>query len=184
MPTPAPARPVGRSEHDDLIPTDQKASNNVQPTLVLSDDMLFCSTHNEVRAFPLRDGRLAWTAKNSLNYMKSSDFFLAQGLVWTGLLNGHDPKTGEIVRTLQQKMQGPMSHDRCYRNRITEQYLINSKTGGTRLCSARRPGRIPVAVGSGHVRAGRSASERAALFVAVLVYLRQRNHADQLQCPV
>jgi len=120
-----------KAEHDDLIPTDQKSANNVQPTLVLSDEMLFCSTHNEVRAFPLRDGHLAWTAKNSLNYMKSADIFLAQGLVWTGLLNGHDPETGKIVRTLQQKMQGPMSHDRCYRNRITEQYLINSKTGGS-----------------------------------------------------
>jgi outer membrane protein assembly factor BamB len=120
-----------RAEHNDLIPTDQKASNNVQPTLVLSDDMLFCSTHNQVRAFPLKDGHLAWAAKNSLNYMKSSDIFLAQGLVWTGLLNGHDPEAGRIVRTLEQKMQGPMSHDRCYRNRITEQYLINSKTGGS-----------------------------------------------------
>jgi hypothetical protein len=120
-----------RAEHNDLIPTDQKAPNNVQPTLVLSDDMLFCSTHNQVRAFPLKDGHPAWTAKNSLNYMKSSDVFLAQGLVWTGLMNGHDPKTGRIVRTLEQKMRGPMSHDRCYRNRITEQYLINSKTGGS-----------------------------------------------------
>jgi outer membrane protein assembly factor BamB len=120
-----------RAEHDDLIPTDQKAPNNVQPTLVLSDDMLFCSTHNQVHAFPLRDGHLAWTAGNTLNYMKSADIFLAQGLVWTGLLNGHDPTTGKIVRALRQKMEGPMSHDRCYRNRITEQYLINSKTGGT-----------------------------------------------------
>jgi len=132
-----------KTEHDDLIPTDQKAPNNVQPTLVLSDNMLFCSTHNEVRAFPLRDGRLAWTAKNSLNYMKSADIFLAQGLVWTGLLNGHDPKTGKIVRTLEQKMQGPMSHDRCYRNRITEQYLLNSKTGGADFVRLDGKGEFP-----------------------------------------
>jgi outer membrane protein assembly factor BamB len=132
-----------RAEHDDLIPTDQKAPNNVQPTLVLSNEMLFCSTHNQVHAFPLKDGRLAWTAENALNYMKSADIFLAQGLVWTGLLNGHDPKTGKIVRTLQQKMQGPMSHDRCYRNRITEQYLINSKTGGTDFVRLDGEGEFP-----------------------------------------
>ena len=105
--------------------------------------MLFCSTHNEVRAFSLKDGRLAWTAENSLNYMKSADIFLAQGLVWTGLLNGHDPKTGKIVRTLEQKMQGPMSHDRCYRNRITEQYLINSKTGGSDFVRLDGKGEFP-----------------------------------------
>jgi outer membrane protein assembly factor BamB len=132
-----------RAEHDDLIPTTEKAPNNVQPTLVLSDDMLFCSTHNEVRAFSLTDGSMAWTAKNNLNYMKSSDLFLAQGLVWTGLLNGHNPKTGNIVRTLEQKMQGPMSHDRCYRNRITEQYLINSKTGGTDFVRLDGTGEFP-----------------------------------------
>jgi len=27
-------------------------------------------------------------------------------------------------------MTGPMGHDRCYRNFITEKYFINSKTGG------------------------------------------------------
>ncbi len=132
-----------RVEHDELIPTNEKAPNNVQPTLVLSDDTLFCSSHNQVQAYPLDDGRLAWTAENSLNYMKSSDLFLAQGLVWTGLLNGHDPKTGAIVRTLEQQMQGPMSHDRCYRNRITEQYLINSKTGGTDFVRLDGQGEFP-----------------------------------------
>jgi outer membrane protein assembly factor BamB len=132
-----------RAEHDDLIPTDQKAPNNVQPTLVLSDDTLFCSTHDQVHAFSLRDGRLAWTVENTLNYMKSADIFLAQGLVWTGLLNGHDPKTGKTVRTLQQKMQGPMSHDRCYRNRITEQYMVNSKTGGSDFVGLDGQGEFP-----------------------------------------
>jgi outer membrane protein assembly factor BamB len=132
-----------RVEHDDLIPTTEKAANNVQPTLVLSDNMLFCSTHNEVRALLLTEGHLAWTAENSPNYMKSADIFLAQGVVLTGLLNGHDPKTGKIVRTLQQKMQGPMSHDRCYRNRITEQYLINSKTGGSDFVRLDGEGEFP-----------------------------------------
>ena len=75
--------------------------------------------------------------------MKPADIFLAQGLVWTGLLNGHDPKTGKIVRTLQQQMQGPMSHDRCYRNRITEQYLINSKTGGSDFVRLDGEGEFP-----------------------------------------
>ncbi len=44
-----------------------------------------------------------------------------------------DPATGEAKRELTQKMTGPMSHDRCYRNRITHDYYINSKSGGTDL---------------------------------------------------
>jgi len=33
--------------------------------------------------------------------------------------------------TITQQKTGPMGHDRCYRNRITERYYINSKTGGS-----------------------------------------------------
>ena len=105
--------------------------NNLQPTLVLSDEMLYCSTLLEVSAYRLSDGQRIWFADNVPNYNKPSDIFLAAGLVWTGLMTGHDPQTGKAVRTLKQEMQGPMSHDRCYRNRITETYFINSKTGGT-----------------------------------------------------
>jgi len=105
--------------------------NNLQPTLVLSDDMLYCSTLLEVSAYRLGDGQRIWFADNVPNYNKPSDIFLAAGLVWTGRMTGHDPQTGKAVRTLKQEMQGPMSHDRCYRNRITETYFINSKTGGT-----------------------------------------------------
>lgn len=39
-------------------------------------------------------------------------------------------KPGEIIKKIVQKMTGPMGHDRCYRNFITEKYFINSKTGG------------------------------------------------------
>ncbi|MCS7467002.1 hypothetical protein NZK35_10125 [Stieleria sp. ICT_E10.1] len=52
---------------------------------------------------------------------------------WCGVrdLNGRDPKTGKVVRTLSQEMAGPMSHDRCYRNRITHRYYLNSASGGS-----------------------------------------------------
>jgi outer membrane protein assembly factor BamB len=39
-------------------------------------------------------------------------------------------ETGAIIKKIVQKMTGPMGHDRCYRNYITERYFINSKTGG------------------------------------------------------
>jgi outer membrane protein assembly factor BamB len=117
--------------------------DNLNPTLVLTDAMLYCSTINSVKAYGRADGKLAWTGKNVQNYMKGSDIFLADGLVWTGLLNGHDPKTGKIKRQLTQIMDQPMGHDRCYRNRITETYFINSKTGGSDFISLKGKGEFP-----------------------------------------
>jgi len=105
--------------------------------------MLYCSTVNSVKAYARADGKLAWTGKNAQNYMKGSDLFVADGLVWTGLLNGHDPKTGKIKRRLTQVMNRPMGHDRCYRNRITETYFINSKTGGSDFVPLKGKGEFP-----------------------------------------
>ena len=36
------------------------------------------------------------------NYMKSTEIFVADGLVWSRDLKGHDPKTGKVVRKLVQ----------------------------------------------------------------------------------
>jgi outer membrane protein assembly factor BamB len=117
--------------------------DNINPTLVLTKDMIYCSTISSVQAYTRAEGKLAWTGRNVQNYMKGSDLFVANGLVWTGLLNGHDPKTGKIKRTLRQVMNGPMGHDRCYRNRITEDYYINSKSGGSDFVALKGEGEFP-----------------------------------------
>ncbi len=117
--------------------------DNLNPTLVLTDSMVYCSTVTSVKAYDLKNGKPAWTGKNAQNYMKMSDLFVADGLVWTGLMNGHDPKTGQLKRKLTQVMNQPMGHDRCYRNRITETYFINSKTGGTDFIPLRGRGEFP-----------------------------------------
>jgi len=84
-----------------------------------------------VTAKSLADGKTLWTASAGENYMKSTEIFVASGLVWTRDLTGRDPKAGKVVRTLAQEMTGPMSHGRCYRNRITHRDYLNSATGGT-----------------------------------------------------
>ena len=119
------------------------APDNTNPTLVLTDDMVYCATLDAVTAYGRKDGKQAWTGKNVRNYMKSSDLFVAGGLVWTGLMNGHDPVTGAIKRRLKQMMHQPMGHDRCYRNRITETYYINSKTGGSDFVPLDGKGEFP-----------------------------------------
>ena len=106
-------------------------SSNIQPTLVLTDDTVFCAIHETITAKSLADGKTMWTAPAGKNYKKSTEIFVANGLVWSRDLKGRDPKTGKVVRTLVQEMTGPMAHDRCYRNRITHRYYLNSATGGT-----------------------------------------------------
>ncbi len=105
-------------------------SANIHPTLVLTDDMVFCGLHGSMTAKRLADGKTLWSASAGNNYMKSTEIFVADGLVWSRDLKGHDPTTGKVVRTLAQEMTGPMSHDRCYRNRITHRYYLNSASGG------------------------------------------------------
>ncbi|NQT87392.1 PQQ-binding-like beta-propeller repeat protein, partial [bacterium] len=102
-------------------------------TVILADDRVYAQEGKKVCAYSLADGSLAWQAPIAQNYEKSADLFLAAGAVWTGGARqptSLDPKTGAPLLTIKQRMNGPMGHDRCYRNFITARYYINSKTGG------------------------------------------------------
>lgn len=129
--SPATPRGANRAEGRVKKPLDFALfSANIHPTLVLTDDMVFCAIHETMTAMRLADGKALWSAPAGRNYMKSTEIFVADGLLWSRDLRGRDPKTGQVVRTLTQQMTGPMSHDRCYRNRITHRYYLNSASGG------------------------------------------------------
>lgn len=136
-PVPIPAAPALTKEASRALRRGKKPSEaslfsaNIHPTLVLTDDMVYCGIHDSMTAKRLADGKTLWSAPAGKNYMKSTEIFVADGLVWSRDLKGRDPKTGEVVRTLAQQMTGPMSHDRCYRNRITHRYYLNSASGGS-----------------------------------------------------
>jgi len=115
----------------------------VTVSLVLSDDAAYLADSQIIRAFSLKDGAEMWRGKATLNHHKPADVFLAAGVVWSDYFNGHDPRTGKIIKTLSQKMTGPMGHDRCYRNRITNRYYINTKTGGSDFLSFDAPNEFP-----------------------------------------
>ncbi len=102
-------------------------------TLILSDDMVYAKEGSSLVAYSLEDGSPKWTAPIANNCEKSADLFLAAGSVWTGGTGkptSYDPQTGERRTIITQRMTGPMGHDRCYRNFITDRFYINSKTGG------------------------------------------------------
>ena len=83
------------------------------------------------------DGKKLWSAAHpSSGYRSPEDLLIAQGLVWApdtmkvarSKLNGLDPKTGEIKRTVDLEL-GFGFHHRCYSSRATEKYLLASKIG-------------------------------------------------------
>jgi len=126
-----------------------KGPAGIGASLVLSERAVYVADSSQLRAFDLAEGRAMWSAPATVNHHKPPDVFLADGLVWAasydaasgrpapslGLdhmgANGFDPETGKVVRQLDQSMIGPMGHDRCYRNRITTKYYINTATGGS-----------------------------------------------------
>lgn len=113
-------------------------------TVVITDDKVFAveanpkklktsTPPNNVFAYSLKDGKDLWNAPCKGNYESSSDVFYIDGKLWVGGAGYpicYDAQTGKEIKKLNQKMNGPMSHDRCYRNMITSKYYINSKTGG------------------------------------------------------
>ncbi|KPL22812.1 MAG: hypothetical protein AMJ75_07345 [Phycisphaerae bacterium SM1_79] len=126
-----------------IVLKDRIGVGGVAVSLVLSDDAAYLADSESIRAFALKDGAAMWKGKATLNHHKPPDVFLAAGVVWSDYFNGHDPLTGKVVKTLSQKMTGPMGHDRCYRNRITERYYINTKTGGSDFLGLERSGEFP-----------------------------------------
>jgi outer membrane protein assembly factor BamB len=123
--------------HDSLTP------GTTPNTVVITDDKVFAvessptkkiisNAKGTVFVYSLKDGELLWQAPAQGNYQASCDICYVKGTLWVG---GHNPtqynvETGEVIKKIVQKMTGPMGHDRCYRNFITEKYFINSKTGG------------------------------------------------------
>jgi len=122
---------------------DQIGLGGVAVSLVLSDNAAYLADSENLRAFSLKDGSKMWKGNATLNHHKPPDLFLATGVVWSDYHTGYDPQTGEIVKTLAQQMTGPMGHDRCYRNRITERYYINTKTGGSDFLGLDVAGEFP-----------------------------------------
>ncbi len=126
-----------------------KGPAGIAVSLVLSDRAAYLADSERLRAFRLADGQALWETPATINHHKAPDVFLANGLVWAaaysgstgrpapklGLtrmgVNGFDPETGKLVKQINQTMLGPMGHDRCYRNRITTRYYINTVTGGS-----------------------------------------------------
>jgi len=112
-------------------------------SLVLSDDAVYLAAGNTLTAFAMKDGAKLWTCPTRMNHFKAPDLFLTAGPVWTANDKAYDVRTGAPVKNLAQKMTGPMGHDRCYRNRITDRWYINTATGGSDFLALDGSGEFP-----------------------------------------
>ena len=100
-------------------------------SLVLDNNAVYLADNKTLTAFTMKDGAKLWSSPTHLNHFKAPDLFLTAGAVWTANDKAYDLQTGALIKNLTQKMTGPMGHDRCYRNRITDRWYISSVTGGT-----------------------------------------------------
>ncbi len=112
---------------------DSHTPGTMPNTVIITDDKAFAVEGKQLFAYALKDGTVLWNIPVATNYEASADLFHVDGTVWIGgakTATAHDAETGKQIKSLRQKITGPMSHDRCYRNFITGKYYINSKTGG------------------------------------------------------
>ncbi|MCK4959754.1 MAG: PQQ-binding-like beta-propeller repeat protein, partial [Planctomycetes bacterium] len=115
-------------------------------TLVISDNVVYSNEAKKLVTYSLEDGHEKWQSGIKANYEKTVDLFVVGGVAWTGGAGAptrHDPETGQTTKIIKQVMTGPMGHDRCYRNFITEKYFINSKTGGADFLNLRTGQEFP-----------------------------------------
>ena len=111
--------------------------------LVLSDEVVYLAVGSSLTAFAMKDGAKLWNGMTHMNHHKPPDVFVTGGAVWTANKKAYDPLTGKEIETLSQKVTGPMGHDRCYENRITTRWYINTASGGSDFLALDGSGEFP-----------------------------------------
>jgi len=110
------------------------------PNLVLHEGVvLFSGGDGRLCGLDGKTGRQLWVgACLASGHYSPEDVLVAGGLVWTseiahssssGKAVGLDPVTGEVKRTIPCDAGIHWFHQRCYRSKATERYLLTSRNG-------------------------------------------------------
>lgn len=110
------------------------------PTLVVYEDVvLFSGGNRAITAFSAQTGKTLWTAKQARSGHNSpEDLFVIDGLVWSGatagggdsgIFTGVDLHTGQIKKEFPPDVKTYWFHQRCYRSKATDRYILPSRTG-------------------------------------------------------
>jgi outer membrane protein assembly factor BamB len=123
--------PVERRE---IIPT------NITPTLVVYKDVvLFYGATRKLTGVSADTGKILWTEPHPRSgHFCPEDVLVAGGLVWGGEIAGgkdsgefigRNPRTGQIKSQFAPDINIFFMHQRCYRSKATDRYLIPGWTG-------------------------------------------------------
>jgi len=110
------------------------------PTLVLQQNVVLLTTGlQELMALSANSGETLWGGKHAaMGHHCSEDVLVIDGLVWTGataggrdsgIYTGRELLTGEIKREFPPDVKTFWFHQRCYRSKATDNFILPSRTG-------------------------------------------------------
>ena len=113
---------------------------NITPTLVVYDDVvLYYGVTRTLYGVSAVTGEVLWSGPHPKSgHYCAEDVLVAGGLVWGGEIAGgrdsgefvgRDPKTGEVKSRFLPDIDIFFMHQRCYRSKATDTWLIPSWTG-------------------------------------------------------
>jgi len=107
-------------------------------TLVVQDGVVLLSSARKLTAISADNGKALWTCPSSPGLCRSpSDVLVLRGtdvkLVYLGpeFSEGRDLRTGEVVKSnsVRAELKTAGHHDRCYRQKATDRYIMTAKRG-------------------------------------------------------
>lgn len=115
-------------------------SSNFGPTLVVYKDVvLFAGGDRKMTALSAETGETLWSAKHPRSgHHSPEDLLVSGGLVWagdiaagkgSGVFTGRDLYTGEVKNQFPPDVETYWFHQRCYRSKATDRFLLPSRTG-------------------------------------------------------
>lgn len=112
------------------------------PTLVIHGDYIIFVGGDPgftITGLSAKTGRILWSdVHDNSGYNCPHDLFVTQGRAWTGhiantkdsgLFTGWDPNTGVKVEIPSDLPPTRLMHQRCYRSKATERYILTSRNG-------------------------------------------------------
>ncbi|MBM3889052.1 MAG: methyltransferase domain-containing protein, partial [Verrucomicrobia bacterium] len=132
-------------------PNQRTLKSSAAPTLVVYDDVVLFSGYSgdakkikgestTMYALSARDGKRLWEAPHPPSGHAGSpkDILVLNGVVWcgetsnsadVGITVGRDLHTGKVVKEFPPDVKTHWFHQRCYRQKATDKYLLYSRTG-------------------------------------------------------
>ncbi len=144
-------RENGESLWASETPNQRTLKSSSAPTLVACGDVVLFSGYSggakarevgstTMYALSARDGKRLWDADHPAagHAGSSKDILVINGVVWcgatasgsdSGISTGRDLHTGKVLKEFPPDVETHWFHQRCYRQKATEKYLLYSRTG-------------------------------------------------------